>query len=140
MLDTYLSTKADYDNIAAKYLSGSEYGFRGGIVNYNTDRNEFIVSACLDAEGLARLLTGKLLGGQRIPDAAQTAIKIATTFFKFLHFQITAVVSDKEEYTASETADVIALLNNVPGMKSDFMTNLKQDGTSCPNGGSFPSF
>ncbi len=140
VLDTYLATQTDYNNIANTYLSGSEYGFQGGIVSYNEARNEFIVSACLDAEGLARLLTGKLLAGAQIPDAAQTGIKIATTFFKFLHFQITAVVSDKTDYTATETAEVIALLDQVPGMKSGYMTNLKQDTTSCPNGGAVPTF
>ena len=76
----------------------------------------------------------------QIPDAAKTGIKIATTFFKFLHFQITAVVSDKADYTAEETTAVLALLDQVPGMKSGYMANLKQDTTSCPDGGAVPKF
>ena len=63
VLTNYLATSADYDNIANKYLSGTEYGFKGGITSYNAARNEFIVSACLDSSGLATLLAGKLLAG-----------------------------------------------------------------------------
>ena len=135
----YLNTQADFDNIANKYLSGTEYGFKGGIIDYTPARNEFIVSACIDASGLATLLAGKLLAGQ-IPDAAKTAINIATTLFKFVHFQLTAVISDKIDYTQTDLDDVLAKIDNVPGMKSGYMAQLKQDATSCPDGGKMPAF
>ena len=102
-------------------------------MNYNSDRNEFIVSACLDSSGLATLLAGKLLAGQ-IPDTAQTVIKIASALFKFIHFQITAVVSYKIDYTPADFDDVLAAIDQVPGMKSGYMANLKQDQSACPNG------
>lgn len=138
-METYLNTQADYDNIANKYLSGTEYGFKGGIIDYTPARNEFIVSACLDASGLGTLLAGKLLAGQ-IPDAAKTAINIATTIFKFVHFQITAVVSDKIDYVQADLDDVLLKIDKVPGMKSGYLTQLKQDATSCPDGGALPKF
>jgi hypothetical protein len=139
IMTNYLNTQADYDNIADKYLGGTEYGFKGGIIDYTPERNEFIVSACLDASGLGTLLAGKLLG-DAIPDSAKTAINIATTVFKFLHFQITVVVSDKIDYTAEDLADVLAKVDKVPGMKSGYLTQLLQDVGSCPDGGKFPSF
>lgn len=135
----YLNTQSDFDNIANKYLSGTEYGFKGGVINYTPARNEFVVSACLDASGLGTLLAGRLLAGQ-IPDAAKTAINIATTIFKFVHFQLTAVISDKIDYIQADLDEVIALIDKVPGMKSGYMTQLKQDDTSCPDGGVMPSF
>ena len=135
----YLNTQADFDNIANKYLSGTEYGFKGGVINYTPARNEFIVSACLDASGFGTLLAGKLLAGS-IPDAAKTAINIATTIFKFVHFQLTAVISDKIDYIQTDLDEVLALIDKVPGMKSGYMTQLKQDAASCPNGGAMPSF
>jgi len=137
VLDTY--TAADYNTLVSHYLSGSEYGFKGGIMNYDLDRNEFIVSACLDSSGLAVLLTGKLLAGQ-IPDAAQTAIKIASTVFKFIHFQMTAVVSDKIDYTPEEFETVLTAIEKVPGMKRGYMTNIKQDIDTCPDGAQLPNF
>ncbi len=137
ILTRYLNTQADFDNIANKYLSGTEYGFKGGVINYTPERNEFIVSACMDSSGLATLLAGKLLAGQ-IPDAAKTAINIATTLFKFVHFQLTAVVSDKTDYIQTDLDDVISKIDKVPGMKSGYMTQLKQDAISCPNGGVIP--
>jgi len=91
----------------------------------------------MDASGLGTLLAGKLLGDS-IPDSAKTAINIATTVFKFLHFQITAVVSDKIDYTADDLADVLAKVDKVPGMKSGYLTQLLQDAVSCPNGGKMP--
>ena len=133
----YLNTQADFDNIANKYLSGTEYGFKGGVINYTPARNEFIVSACLDASGFGTLLAGKLLAGS-IPDAAKTAINIATTIFKFVHFQLTAVISDKIDYVQTDLDEVLALIDKVPGMKSGYMTQLKQDAASCPNGGAMP--
>ena len=139
VLTNYLATEADYNNIANKYLSGTEYGFKGGIIDYTPERNEFIVSACMDASGLGTLLAGKILGDS-IPDSAKTAINIATTVFKFLHFQITAVVSDKIDYTAEDLADVLAKVDKVPGMKSGYLTQLLQDATSCPDGGKIPTF
>jgi hypothetical protein len=139
VLDNYLASATQYNDISDKYLSGSEYGFTGGVTSYNADRNEFIVSACLDATGFATLLTGKILAGKPVPDSAKTAIKIATMFFKFIHFQITAVVSDKTTYDAAETADVVAQINKVPGMKVGYLANLKQDDVTCPNGGALPS-
>jgi hypothetical protein len=59
-------------------------------------------------------------------------------FFKFIHFQITAVISDKTEYTADETTAVIDLINKVPGMKSGYHANLKQDDVTCPDGAKLP--
>jgi hypothetical protein len=135
----YLNSQSDFDNIANKYLSGTEYGFKGGVINYTPARNEFVVSACLDASGLGTLLAGKLLAGQ-IPDAAKTAINIATTIFKFVHFQLTAVISDKTDYVQADLDEVLALIDKVPGMKSGYMTQLKQDDISCPDGGSMPEF
>lgn len=135
----YLNTQEDFDNIANKYLSGTEYGFKGGIIDYTAARNEFIVSACLDASGLATLVTGKLFAGQ-VAAEVRTAINIATTIFKFFHFQITAVVSDKVDYTETDLEDVIAKIDKVPGMKAAYMAQLLQDAASCPNGGTFPSF
>jgi len=135
----YLNSQEDFDNIANKYLSGTEYGFKGGVINYTPARNEFVVSACLDASGLGTLLAGRLLAGQ-IPDAAKTAINIATTIFKFVHFQLTAVISDKTDYVQADLDEVLALIDKVPGMKSGYMTQLKQDDVSCPDGGSMPDF
>jgi hypothetical protein len=137
ILTNYLNTQADFDNIANKYLSGTEYGFKGGVINYTPARNEFVISACLDASGFGTLIAGYLLAGQ-VPDAAKTAINIATTLFKFVHFQLTAVVSDKIDYVQADFDEVIALLDKVPGMKSGYMTQLKQDDDSCPNGGLMP--
>lgn len=69
-----------------------------------------------------------------------TAISIATTLMKFLHFQITAVVTDKIDQTAADYTAIEALINKVPGMKVGYMTRLKQDILSCPKGGKLPSF
>jgi hypothetical protein len=97
------------------------------------------VSACLDASGLATLVTGKLLAGN-IPDEARTVINIATTVFKFLHFQITAVVSDKTDYVQADLDDVQVKVDKVPGMKFGYLTQLLQDDVSCPDGGALPKF
>lgn len=135
----YLNTQADFDNIANKYLSGTEYGFKGGVINYTPARNEFVVSACLDASGVGTLVAGKLLGDM-MPDTAKTVINIGTTIFKFVHFQLTAVISDKTDYVQTDLDEVLALIDKVPGMKSGYLTQLKQDDTSCPNGGEMPRF
>jgi len=58
-----LADATAFDKITSQYLSGVEYGFKGGVTSYNTDRNEFIVSGCLDSSGLGILLAGKILGG-----------------------------------------------------------------------------
>ena len=93
VLGNYLDTSAEYDDIAGKYLSGTVYGFKGGVTAYTAARHEFVVSACMDADGFSTLLAGKILG-DKLPSSAKTFIKIATMFFKFVHYQITVVVSD----------------------------------------------
>lgn len=137
LISQLFSDKAAYDKVNNQYLSGIEFGFKGGITNYDVNRNEFIVSGCLDTSGLGILLAGKLLAG-KVPAEAMTAINIATTIFKFLHFQITAVVTDKIDQTAADYTAIEALINKVPGMKVGYMTRLKQDILSCPRGGKLP--
>jgi hypothetical protein len=97
-LSNYLDTEAKYKDIADKYLSGTVYGFKGGVTAYTAARHEFVVSACLDADGFSTLLAGKILG-DKLPSSAKTAIKIATALMKFVHYQITVVVSDEEALT-----------------------------------------
>lgn len=93
----------------------------------------------MDASGLGTLLAGKVLGDS-IPDSAKTAINIATTVFKFLHFQITAVVSDKTDYIQTDLDDIQVKVDKVPGMKFGYLTQLLQDDVSCPDGGALPKF
>jgi hypothetical protein len=49
-------------------------------------------------------------------------------------------MSDVINYTQEQTDDLINKINMVPGMKSSFLTHLKQDDASCPDGGVDPLY
>lgn len=61
-------TSARYNEVTGVYLDG-KYGFRGGITHYDSATKTWVMSACLDAEGLVWILKQNIIPGD-IPDYA----------------------------------------------------------------------
>lgn len=122
---TNFFTSARYDEVTNVYLDG-KYGFRGGITYFDPATLTWIMSACLDAEGLVYILKQNIIPGD-IPDAAQMGISIALYLFKFVHFQVTAVFSEQKTFNAGQITAIETAINEVPDMKIAYLAQLKQD-------------
>lgn len=130
---TNFFTEARYNEVTDVYLNG-KYGFRGGITHYDETTKTWIMSACLDAEGLVWILKQNVIPGD-LPKAAEMGISIALYFFKQAHLQLTAVFGEDKQVNE---ADIITAVNQVPGMQFAYLTSLKQDPNTCPNGSDIP--
>ena len=52
LIDRYLASEDQYNYFKESFLSGESYGFKGSVLFFTPERNEFIVSVCLDRNGV----------------------------------------------------------------------------------------
>jgi hypothetical protein len=87
----------------------------------------------MDAETFSRGLAGIIVQGD-IPDVAKTALSIAAFVFKFAHFQLTVAISESAALSATLQNSFINAIAQLPGdIKQAYMTQIKQNSTSCPS-------
>ena len=79
-------------------------------------------------------------GPEQLTPAGMIVFYGAKFLLTVLHYQITFAISDVIDYTQEQSDDLINKLNMVPGMKSSFLSHLKQDDASCPDGGVDPLY
>ena len=79
-------------------------------------------------------------GPEQLTPAGMIVFYGAKLLLTVLHYQITFAISDVIDYTQEQSDDLINKLNMVPGMKSSFLSHLKQDDASCPDGGVDPLY
>ena len=131
-----MNTKIDkptYDNFIAQYLQGARLPFAGAVTFFEPNTDSYVLTGCIDAETFSRGIAGVIVQGD-IPDVAKTALSIAAFVFKFAHFQLTVAISESAALTTTLQNSFTSAIAQLPGdIKQAYLTQIKQDTTSCPS-------
>jgi hypothetical protein len=122
-----------YDNFISQYLQGARLPFAGAVTYFEPNTGSYLLTGCIDAETFSRGIAGVIVQGD-IPDVAKTALSIAAFVFKFAHFQLTVAISESASLSTTLQNSFINAIAQLPGdIKQAYLTQIKQNSTSCPS-------
>jgi hypothetical protein len=101
---------------------------------WTATQSTYIIQACVDITNLSIFLAAFAAQGGTIPDAAMTALSIATYILSFVHFQTAVVATTSRDFTTAEAEAVAAFLLANPGKEEyAYLTECDVSITTCPD-------
>ena len=89
---------ATFTNYTAMLADPANYAVSGALTYYDLSTGTYVFQACIDITNLSIFLAAFAAQGGTIPDAAITALSIATYLLSVVHFQAAIVASQTRDY------------------------------------------